>query len=100
MQLMSSGGCSTPGCGVGVSEVLFRAEQKLVDTMLVADLIYFATQNRDRLVVVSSDDDVWPGIHTAVIHGAKIHHVQTISGRMTPSHYSRLVSGTYLQHSM
>lgn len=33
--LLSTGMCPSPGCGVGVSNVVFRPEQKLVDTMLV-----------------------------------------------------------------
>jgi uncharacterized LabA/DUF88 family protein len=98
--LLSSGTCPIPGCGARVSDILYRSEQKLVDTMLVTDLIHFASRHKETLVVVSSDDDLWPGIHSAVVHGATLHHVQTISGRFTPPYYSKLISGSYLQHHM
>ena len=97
---LAAGQCTTVNCSAKVSDVLFRPEQKLVDAMLVVDLMHFAAQRREPLVVVSSDDDIWPGIHSAVVNGATVHHVQTISGRSTPLSYSRLVAGKYFQYSM
>lgn len=92
--------CPTPKCTVELDKVLLRAEQKLVDTMLVTDLIHYSMHQKETIVVVTSDDDVWPGIHSAIVHGANIHHVQTIPGRVTPTYYSKLVSGTYHQYTM
>jgi hypothetical protein len=40
--LISSRGCPEAGCTKTIEDFLSRAEQKLVDTMLVSDLIYLA----------------------------------------------------------
>jgi hypothetical protein len=100
---LAAGTCSQPGCGVTVETALFREQQKLVDTMLVADMIHFArlsASSQEPLVIVSTDDDIWPGIHTAVIYGAAVLHVHPVPGRATPPHYSALVGGTYRQLSL
>jgi len=45
----------------------FRKEQKMVDTMIVSDLLYLAHNEGQRtLFVVSSDDDMVPGIITSI----------------------------------
>jgi hypothetical protein len=98
-RLISHGQC-VGGCATKMEDVLFRAEQKLVDTMLVADMLHFAIRHQEILVVVSSDDDIWPGIHASIINGAQVVHVHTASSRATPAHYSRLISGKYSQCSM
>ena len=84
--------CPTAGCGVVPDNLLKRAEQKLVDTMLVADLIRLAQTTNERLIVVSSDDDLWPGIRTALLGGARVVHVQT-AARTPP--YDMLTTPTY-----
>jgi hypothetical protein len=78
--------CPSAGCGVTPIDVLVRAEQKLVDTMLVADLVHLSSGGAP-LIVVSSDDDLWPGIESALLRGARVVQVQTLPGRFTPAHY-------------
>ena len=56
--------------------VLPEAAQKMVDTMMVADIIYIANRGDQALAVVTSDDDIWPGILSAMIVGTQILHVQ------------------------
>ena len=73
------------------NDVLQKWEQKLVDTMLVSDLIFLATRGERDLVVVSSDDDIWPGIRTALQLGARVTQVHT-GGRETPADYTRGVN--------
>ena len=73
-----------------MDQVLTRTEQKLVDTMLVADLIHLASSGETSVAVVSSDDDMWPGMLMAMSHGAQIVHICT----KHPSR-NRLYQGTF-----
>ena len=91
--------CPEAGCAVDVAAVLTKPEQKLVDTMLTADLLHIARTTGGAIGVVSADDDIWPGIQTALIYGAHIIHVHPIPGRTTPSHYATLATGQYTQSS-
>ncbi|MCY4233012.1 MAG: hypothetical protein OXE59_04625 [Bacteroidetes bacterium] len=63
----NDGKCSNSKCPVGLSETFFRPEQKLVDSMIVVDLIHFATIHKEHVVLVSGDDDMWPGIRYALL---------------------------------
>jgi hypothetical protein len=93
---LASSRCPAPACAVEPNAVLERPEQKLVDTMFTADLIKLSSQER-RLAVVSSDDDMWPGIKTALISGAAVVHVHPKAGRVTPTVYSRSAGNSYQQ---
>jgi uncharacterized LabA/DUF88 family protein len=76
--------------------VLRKLEQKLVDTMMVADMIYLARADNAAIAVVSSDDDMWPGILSGLVAGAQLIHIQTTGvKRVLP--YKRNVNGTYVQ---
>lgn len=57
--------CPVEGCAVAPSTVLVRAEQKLVDSMMVVDPAYLAQTTAEPLILVSADDDLWPGIRFA-----------------------------------
>ena len=75
--------CPRSNCSVTQGDVLSKWEQKLVDTMLVSDLILLASRKEEDLVVVSSDDDIWPGVRTAVHLGAQVTLIHT--GMQFPS---------------
>ena len=96
--LLTTNRCPEPGCPVRIREVITRPEQKLVDTMLTADLVYVA-RRPSTVIVASSDDDLWPAIHTAVHLGTTIHHVHPIGGRRTPDIYAATVEKNYFQYS-
>jgi hypothetical protein len=96
----TSGGCPQVGCSVVLEGVLERAEQKLVDGMITADLLHLSTRATEPIAIVTSDDDLWPAVHGAVIYGAHVLHIQTHAGRTTPTYYSALVSGQYSQFSL
>ena len=100
VSLFANNRCPKQGCSAGIDAILERAEQKLVDGMLTADLLHFSTRAQEPIAVVSSDDDLWPGLHGAVVYGADVHHVQTHAGRSTPTYYSRLIQGKYSQCSL
>ena len=92
--------CPQAGCAVTPQD-LFRAvgEQKLVDTMLVADLIHLSGLGERTLAVVTSDDDVWPGIISARVIGTHVVHIRT---GMSSSHamYNDGVPGKYTEVSL
>jgi hypothetical protein len=84
-------------CGVvKTDDILYKGEQKLVDSMLISDLIYLATGNNQQISIASSDDDIWPGIVTALALGKTIYHFQ-VKSRVTPIHYTNKVGKNYLQ---
>lgn len=97
---LTAGVCQQVGCTTTIDSVMERAEQKLVDGMIVADALHLSTRAVEPIAVVSSDDDLWPAVHGAVIYGANVYHVQTHAGRVAPPYYSGLIAGQYTQFSL
>ena len=89
--------CPVDGCTVEPKGVLARKEQKLVDSMLVVDLVHFAETTDQPLVVVSADDDLWPGIRFVLLRGARVIHVIPRRGRVDHERYRCLKTETYSQ---
>jgi hypothetical protein len=94
-EIAEEGGCPAEGCECELNQVLYKAEQKLVDTMMTADLIELGADKDSVLCVVSSDDDLWPGIRVATLRGAHVVHVvnsRKNSGKYTATepNYSRV----------
>ncbi|MDP1989527.1 MAG: hypothetical protein Q8K00_00785 [Syntrophales bacterium] len=71
-QLLKTGNCPKPGCGVAVGNLVYRHEQKIVDTMLSCDLIHAANIGYNLVVLVSGDDDFLPPIRAILLHGATV----------------------------
>jgi uncharacterized LabA/DUF88 family protein len=80
------------------SDIFYRGEQKLVDTMLTSDLIFSSYQNVN-IAIVSSDDDFWPGIKTTLSLGRKIIQLHT-RNRNTPTFYTRTTTTNYIQKQL
>jgi uncharacterized LabA/DUF88 family protein len=79
--------CPDSGCNTELRSVLVRDEQKMVDTLIVADIAYIALNQRATdVVLVSSDADIWPGVLLAVRAGCNVSHIHSKSGRKTPRH--------------
>ena len=92
--------CPVDDCSTPITAVFPRPkQQKLVDTMLVSDLIFLASTTRSPVVVVSTDDDLWPGIRTALHLGLPVHHIHTTS-RTTPTIYASAVTTAYHEYSL
>ncbi len=91
--------CPEPGCSVRLRNVIMQPQQKLVDTMLTADLLYAAMRRPTTVIVASNDDDLWPAIHSAVNLGTTVHHVHPRAGRRTPEVYRSTVARNYYQYS-
>jgi len=97
--------CSTAGCGMTLENAYVRDEQKMVDTMLVADIAHLALAAKNsHIVVVSSDTDMWPGILLGLQNGCSIVHLHTKHGWRTQRHLTRtlppLSSRSYIQLSV
>lgn len=72
----TSRNCPTPGCAITFEDIVKgHSEQKVVDTAIVADLIHLALSTDSHICVVTSDDDVWPGMAHAMRLGTTIYHV-------------------------
>ncbi|MGD0013096.1 MAG: hypothetical protein ABSD56_01535 [Bryobacteraceae bacterium] len=65
------GRCPVPTCSVQSEEAASFHQQKLVDTALVADLVWGGSQGT-KVLVVSDDEDVLPGLITARAFGATV----------------------------
>jgi hypothetical protein len=97
---LASDTCPEPHCLIEPNHLLFRPQQKLVDTMLAMDVIYLAQHDATSLCIVSSDDDLWPALRTGVLYGKRIIHAHTLPGRVTPGHYSAGCGPLYVQTSL
>ena len=92
--------CPADGCSAPLPAVFpWRKQQKLVDTMLVSDLLFLACTTRSLVVVVSTDDDMWPGIRTALHFGLSVHHIHT-ANRITPTFYTSTVKASYHEYRL
>lgn len=87
--------CPRKNCDVSPETAFYRAEQKLVDSMIVVDLVHYAMNLKDHLVVVSGDDDMWPGIRYALLQKAMITHLVPRSPNLQKSPYQRLHTENY-----
>ena len=92
--------CPDSDCTIEPGNVLSRAEQKLVDSMLIVDLIHLADMTSGPLVVVSADEDLWPGIRFALLRGAHVIHVIPSRSRVCLSRYAALETDTYSRITM
>ncbi len=79
--------CPDPSCAVMMGSILIRDEQKMVDTLIVADIAQLALVDKAKnIVVVSSDTDMWPGVILALRAGCSILHIHPKSQWKTQQH--------------
>ena len=98
--LVSAGRCTESGCQVLLEGILSRPEQKLVDTLLISDLVHIAYTSNDPVAVVSTDDDMWPGIRLALSRGIRVVHIHPVPRRQTPTHYLVAIPPGYSQSTL
>lgn len=68
-KLIRTGRCPKSGCGVIGQNLVYRHEQKIVDTMLSCDLIYAGGTQYDAVILISGDDDFLPPLRTVLLRG-------------------------------
>ncbi|MBF8271701.1 MAG: NYN domain, limkain-b1-type [Magnetococcales bacterium] len=85
-KMLKKGRCPKTGCTVGQVNLIYRHEQKIVDTMLACDMIY-AANKMGVIALVSSDDDFLPPLRTITLQGIKVvrFHTQPNSQRASCS---------------
>jgi len=59
---------------------------------MATDLMSLHLLSREELVVVSSDDDLWPALKLLLQRGHTVYHIHTKPSRTTPTFYSQRVS--------
>lgn len=70
-QIIKSGKCPKMTCNVK-DDLLYRHEQKLVDTMLACDLVFASQMGCDHVILISGDDDFLPPVRTALLRGTNV----------------------------
>ena len=82
-KLLEFGSCSVPSCAVTSNDLVYRQEQKIVDTMLTCDMVYAPTQDYQHLVLISGDEDFVPPLRTVLLRGTPVarFHPQPNSSR-------------------
>jgi hypothetical protein len=91
--------CPDSSCKLDYAKVFVSNTQKLVDSMLICDMIYHSVYGNKLFVIVSADDDMIPGIGMSLIGGAKVFHIHPYPKRVTPPQYDFGFSKTYFQTS-
>ncbi|HJS89233.1 MAG TPA: hypothetical protein VJ738_04630 [Steroidobacteraceae bacterium] len=86
--------CLHTACTVSLDDILTRTEQKLVDAMMILDIVYYSRFPSRDVIVVSADEDLVPAIHTGLLSGGVIHHICPIPGRAPSPHYSHTLTTT------
>ncbi|MBS3784279.1 MAG: hypothetical protein KGY78_07540 [Anaerolineae bacterium] len=94
---VNTGICPSPACQTRAEDLLYRNEQKLVDTMMTVDIVHYAHSGVGQVCVVSSDDDLWPAIRSALLIGTRVIHIHTKPGHATPISYSGGLGPEYVQ---
>lgn len=85
--------CADSSCTVTLGNVLVRDEQKMVDTLIVADMAHCIHGAKvSDIVVVSSDTDMWPGVLLALGAGCSVIHIHTKHGWRTQGHLMRTIA--------
>lgn len=83
-RFITSGHCGANSCGVAMTHLIKQNEQKQVDTLIVADMAELSLrQKTQRIVLVSSDADMWPGILLSLSAETEVCHIHTKPGQRT-----------------
>ena len=71
-KLLKTGKCPISTCDCKSDDLIYRHEQKIVDTMLTCDLLYATRLDLDYVILISSDDDFLPPVRTCLLRGTPI----------------------------
>jgi hypothetical protein len=87
--------CPVQGCSVRFGDVFCRDEQKIVDTLMVADIAKTALVDlSSHVVVLTSDTDVWPGVLLALDSNCQVLHLHSKRGWRTQRHLIAMLNAS------
>lgn len=81
-KLLKNGSCSLSSCTITADDLVYRHEQKIVDSMLTCDMVYASQLMYDHIVLVSGDDDFLPPIRTLLLRGKSVARFHPRSNQM------------------
>ncbi len=67
-KFIKTGNCPKDECGATCSNLIYRNEQKIVDTMLSCDLIFSGAKSSGAICLISGDDDFLPPLRTVILN--------------------------------
>jgi len=69
-KLLRNGTCPKAGCMITTTDhLVYRHEQKIVDSLLCCDLIHAAKGQLAKIILLSGDDDFLPPLRTVLLNG-------------------------------
>jgi uncharacterized LabA/DUF88 family protein len=71
-KMLKTGMCPNETCAVTSDDLVYRHEQKIVDTMLTCDMLFAPTLAYQHLILVSGDDDFLPPLRTMLLRGTQV----------------------------
>lgn len=85
--------CSNTGCGTIQSNVFFRREQKIVDTMMTCDVLSFSEESDVNIIYIISDDiDLFPSIALSKAKNAETKIIMVIKNQLLLGQYQSILS--------
>lgn len=89
----SSHQCSNIGCSTIHSNVFFRREQKIVDTMMTCDVLSFSEESDVNTIYIISDDiDLFPSIALSKAKNSETKIIMAIKNQRLLSQYQSILS--------
>ena len=90
IQWLRTKACPQSGCNVTAADAFYKDQQKLVDTLLVTDLLSIARNpSNDLIVVVTEDDDMVPSMLVAASWKARVQHLRESNRMRAYDHHLR-----------
>jgi hypothetical protein len=83
--------CPSRACAIDVGSMIYRGQQKMVDTMLAVDLLHHAREpdvTGQPIVLISNDHDYWPPMRAALHLGSPVTQVDPRTTQPLPEYYT------------
>jgi hypothetical protein len=74
-KILETGKCPKTNCTITTDDLIYRNEQKTVDTLLSCDIVYSTNHSLgiDQIIIISGDDDFLPPIRTVLVCGMSVY---------------------------
>ncbi len=95
-KVLKKGKCPSSSCSNKCEPILYRHEQKTVDTLLTCDLIYLSNKT-GSLILVSGDDDFIPPLRSALIKSDSVYRCipkSSANNKLIESRHNKLIELT------